>query len=115
MTSNRAAWLLLGGILSVSLAARAQPVGAPAASSSSVEPTQAEAVAPRLAYRSPFEGYRPHRDIAPGPWRAMNDEVARIGGWKAYAREAHEASAAPASTGTKSPVSVAPTAPAGPR
>ncbi len=112
MTSKRAAWLLLGAILSVSQAARAQPGGAPAPSPVSGEPARAEAGAPRLTYRSPFEGYRPHRDITPGPWRAMNDEVARIGGWKAYAREAHEASATP---GTKAPAPVAPTASPGPR
>lgn len=109
MKTNRAAPLALCALCCLGLAARAQPVGPSASLSPPGEPTRAEAAAPRLIYRSPFEGYRPHRDITPGPWRAMNDEVARIGGWKAYAREAHEASTAGASTGPKG---LAPEAPA---
>ena len=30
----------------------------------------------------------PAADVAPGDWKAANDTVRRIGGWKAYAREA---------------------------
>jgi len=48
-------------------------------------------VAPQV-YRSPFAGYRPFADASVGSWRGVNDEVARIGGWKTYAREAYEAS-----------------------
>ena len=44
-----------------------------------------------LNYRSPFAPYRPFADATVGSWRELNDEVARIGGWKAYAREAYEA------------------------
>jgi len=91
------------------LLAVALPASAQSPSSSKAigaDPTRAQSAASPLSYRSPFEGYRPHRDITPGPWRAMNDEVARIGGWKAYAREAQEA--AP----TKAPSEVRPTPPA---
>lgn len=81
--------LLMPLLLALALPAGAQ--GSPLSKTAASDPTRAEGAPAPLAYRSPFEGYRPHRDIAPGPWRAMNDEVARIGGWKAYAREAHEA------------------------
>lgn len=57
-------------------------------------PARVESPAPATAYRSPFANYRPHVAVTPGPWRGLNDEVARIGGWKAYAREAHEAAEA---------------------
>jgi hypothetical protein len=46
------------------------------------------------AYQSPFAGYRPFADRGVGPWRELNDEVARVGGWRAYAREVFEANEA---------------------
>lgn len=48
---------------------------------------------PAATYRSPFAGYRPLGDDAVGNWRAANDEVGRIGGWREYAREAQGAGA----------------------
>jgi hypothetical protein len=39
------------------------------------------------AYASAWAGYRPWRDEAVGDWRQANAVVARIGGWRAYARE----------------------------
>ncbi len=64
-------------------------------------PGDPRAQVPSLQYSSPFAGYRPFAAGAVGPWKDVNDEVARIGGWKAYAREAYEASkqAAPATDG----------------
>lgn len=50
-------------------------------------------VAPTL-FASPFAGYRRYADGEVGPWRAVNDEVGRIGGWKVYARESYEAAEA---------------------
>jgi len=46
-------------------------------------------------YRSPLEGYRPYAHQPIEPWRAANDRVRDIGGWKAYAREAQEPQSAP--------------------
>jgi hypothetical protein len=49
------------------------------------------AVAP-LTYRSPLADYRrTASDPAPLAWRDANDLVERIGGWRAYAREAQAA------------------------
>ena len=39
------------------------------------------------AYRSAFDGYRGFTDQPVQSWRKANDDVGRIGGWKAYARE----------------------------
>ena len=39
-------------------------------------------------YRSAFDGYRPHTEEAIANWKAANDTVARIGGWREYARQA---------------------------
>ena len=54
-------------------------------------PAPAPAPAPALVeleYRSTFEGYRPFTDQEVAPWRESNETVGRIGGWRAYAREA---------------------------
>jgi len=52
------------------------------------DPAEATVVVPRLAYRSAFRQHRPWADQPVGDWRALNDEVTRIGGWRSYLREA---------------------------
>lgn len=47
-----------------------------------------------LEFNSTFTGYRAYTEQAVGSWRDANDEVGRIGGWRAYAKEA-----APAAVG----------------
>jgi hypothetical protein len=74
-----AAWLVIAGTCGVAFAQQS-PVAAPATAT----------------YRSAFEDYRPFADETATPWRETNDTVGRIGGWKAYARQAREAAAAPA-------------------
>lgn len=49
---------------------------------------QAQAPAAPAAWRSAFEGYQPFADAPIASWRESNDTVGRIGGWRAYAREA---------------------------
>ena len=39
------------------------------------------------AYTSAWANYQPWRDDAVGDWRQANAQVARIGGWRVYARE----------------------------
>lgn len=41
-------------------------------------------------YRSALEGYQPYSDTKMVPWKAANDTVGQIGGWRAYAKEAAE-------------------------
>lgn len=56
-----------------------------------------DALAP---YRSTLRDYRRFEDEPVASWRQANDTVLRIGGWKAYAREAQAAQRAnPAPTG----------------
>lgn len=43
--------------------------------------------APSSAYRSAWSGYRPFADEKVISWKDANDEVRRIGGWRAYLRE----------------------------
>lgn len=67
------------------------------------QPLDADAPVPPLQYRSTLQTYRPLPELQPQSWRESNDRVGRIGGWRAYAREAHQpentpaAAAAPAS------------------
>jgi hypothetical protein len=43
-----------------------------------------------LAFRSAFESYKPYTDDGAPEWKKANDEVGKIGGWRAYAREAQD-------------------------
>lgn len=54
----------------------------------------ARAAVPPLVYRSPFGAPAGAADPAALSWREANERVARIGGWKAYAREAQQANPA---------------------
>ena len=69
------------------------------------DPLNAQAVVPALVHTSTFAAYRRHADAAPIAWKEANDTVTRIGGWRAYAREAADsaapAAAAPAASGIK--------------
>lgn len=50
------------------------------------QPPATEA-APSGVYRSAWSGYRPFADEKVISWKDANDEVRRIGGWRAYLRE----------------------------
>lgn len=71
---------VLAAALSAS-AAFAQPVptSAPASVVNQAAP---------LGFSSAMEGYKPYTDDAVTNWKAANDSVAQIGGWRAYAKEA---------------------------
>ena len=68
------------------MAAHAQPAAPPAA-----PPTPQP-----LAFQSALQGYQPYTDDKIGNWKAANDTTARIGGWRAYAKEASAPAATPA-------------------
>lgn len=44
--------------------------------------------APPVPYKSAFGGYLAYSDDNMTNWKAANDEVARIGGWREYAKQA---------------------------
>lgn len=62
------------------------------------DPADPKAATAPLVYRSALGDYRKAAaESPPTAWRAANDTVERIGGWRAYAREAAAAPAAAAS------------------
>jgi hypothetical protein len=40
-----------------------------------------------LSYRSALSGYEAYKEQSVQPWKAANDKVGEIGGWRAYAKE----------------------------
>lgn len=82
--------------------ASAQPVaGATAAvrAPAQRDPLDPRASVPPLRHRSALAGYRAPKDLPLTGWREANDTTARVGGWRAYAREAQANDAdAPAAT-----------------
>ena len=55
-----------------------------------VSPASGAARASPLPYRSAFEGYKPYTDDQLLNWKEVNDTTGRIGGWRAYAKEARQ-------------------------
>ncbi len=99
-----AAVLLLGTLIGPAGWAQATEQTAPAAATTARDPGDAAAAVPALVYRSALGGYCAWREQTPGDWRALNDEVTRIGGWRSYLREAHQAAPVSAATpGTPRP------------
>jgi hypothetical protein len=96
-------------LIAALLAACASATGAQtstATTSTAAQPLDARAEVPLARMLSPLENYRRHTsvEIQPGSWRAANDNVNRIGGWRTYAREAQ---AATPSSGASGPAAAA--------
>ncbi len=74
------------------------PLGAALAQSAPSPHLSPAAEDQALSFRSTFEGYQRFSDEKVGSWRAANDNVGRIGGWREYAKEARPSAggAAPA-------------------
>ena len=60
----------------------------PAAAGERPDPLDPAAVVPPLVVPSTLAAYRRTADTPAGDWKAANEQVARIGGWRAYLREA---------------------------
>lgn len=54
------------------------------------DPQDAKASVPPVIYSSRLADYRVFPDEKVGSWKEANDNVGRIGGWRAYAKEAQE-------------------------
>jgi hypothetical protein len=78
-------WLRPAVLCAVALTAAAQT---PTPAARKADPLDARAGVPATAYESAFSRYRRTADGTAIPWRESNDTAARIGGWRAYAREA---------------------------
>ncbi|WP_156466766.1 hypothetical protein [Methylibium sp. Root1272] len=84
------------------------------------DPLDPRAHVPSVRYESSFAQFRRIGDDKPVAWREANDAVARIGGWRVYAREAQqpdptaaEKPAAPSQAPASTPALAAPPMPAG--
>lgn len=78
-----------------------------------VTPPPATPAPATLPYTSAFDGYQPFTDEKLKPWKESNATVEKIGGWRAYAREAAEPQAKHDHTPAASPAT-APKASAAP-
>ena len=76
--------------LTMPIAANAQPQTQQARPASDLrpDPLDPKASIPPLVHGSAFVQYRRLADAPVGSWRDANDTVTRIGGWRAYARDA---------------------------
>ena len=92
MVHSLSRWLWPAALFIASHAAQAQPAAQPP----KPDPLDAQAAVPALVHRSSLARYRRLGDDKPTPWREANDTVTRIGGWRAYAREAQQPDPAPA-------------------
>lgn len=63
------------------------------AHSQTVSPGAAVAPTP---YKSVFEGYQAYSDDPLVNWREANNDVAQIGGWREYAKQAQQPESTPA-------------------
>jgi hypothetical protein len=90
-------------------AALALAVPVPAQAASSAHPADATAAVPPLVHLSALSGYKRLSEPPAADWKAVNQNVERIGGWRAYAREANSSASAPAAAASASaPVPKAP-------
>lgn len=94
MTPTRIA-VVMACFAIAALPAGAQTVAdQPAAASRAAAAKASDAASSASTYRSAFEGFRRFADQPVGSWREANDTVGRVGGWRAYAREAQGGGAA---------------------
>jgi len=92
---NPAGWLVaFTACASLSVAAQTN-VAAQAA------PAPAQIQTAPQAFRSAMEGYQPFGDEKQLSWKDANDTVGKIGGWRAYAKEAAQPANTPANTPDK--------------
>ena len=102
MSKTLLRWLVRATLYTSALAVQAQgaspPSGANPPPTARPDPLDAKASVPALSYRSSFSRYRGLGDDKPLSWREANDAVARIGGWRVYAREAQQPESTPPAT-----------------
>ena len=102
MTRNLFVGIMLGVTCLTNAATSAQPVAMAALESSVAvsatalpDPLDPSIGLPAQAYKSSLSSYRRMTDEVPTDWVQMNESVAKIGGWRTYARES-QGSAVPA-------------------
>ena len=107
--------LLTGAALLVAPAWAQSPLQSSTTKAARSHPLDARAEVPLARYVSPLAHFRPLGDSPSVAWKDANDTVARIGGWRAYARETQPspasagvgaAASAPAPSPASSPATV---------
>jgi len=76
--------------IGLSLAAMALPALGFAQQQARPDPADPRSSAPSISYVSPLQQYHPLGDEQVTSWKAANDLVEKIGGWRIYAKEAQE-------------------------
>ena len=89
MKRHHACWLLPATLVWATAAAWAQDSRPSNPPKPAADPLDATAPVAPLVYRSTFASYRRLSEPEPLAWREAIDQVGRIGGWRAYAREAN--------------------------
>ena len=97
MRRHHTRWLLPATLTLATAIAAAQATPSSQAPPPAADPLDAKTNVAPMVYRSTLATYKRVGEIELVPWREANDRVGRIGGWRAYAREAN-APEAPAST-----------------
>jgi hypothetical protein len=69
-------------------------IGLSSVSLANAQPSVQAAPKP-IAFQSAMQGYQPYTNDKTVDWKAANQTTARIGGWRAYAREASAPAVAP--------------------
>lgn len=67
------------------------------------KPSTAQPAADVAPYRSAFEGYQPYTGEKIANWKAANEKVDAIGGWREYARQAQQVPNTPTNTPANPP------------
>jgi len=104
MIGRQAVAVLLLGPLTLAHAQR------PADTPHRADPLDAGTPVPSVVYHSPLMGYRGMSTETPTPWVEANETVNRIGGWRAYARQAQQPEATPDGAANRTPAPSAPAA-----
>jgi hypothetical protein len=84
------------GLVSALCAAAAAGAFAAPVQPTLADPLDPQAPVPQTVHRSALAGYRAYQALPPPDWRAANDKVGRIGGWRVYLREAQQPATDPA-------------------
>lgn len=92
MVASFTRWLTPAALCALAFAATAQT---PPSTARKSDPLDASAAVPAVTYQSALSRYRRAGVDKAIPWRESNDTAARIGGWRAYAREAQQPEPAP--------------------
>ena len=95
MVASLMRWLMPAPLCALACAAAAQTPPSAAPKAHKADPLDARVAVPALVYESALSRYRRAGADKPMPWIESNDTVARIGGWRAYAREAQQPDAPP--------------------